>query len=87
MEDALGAGALAAALIAAGRSASPEAAVAAAGVPLAGMLTEVLLACGSGRELVDLGLSLDVEVAAALDVSRTTPHLVDGTYVDASRTR
>lgn len=61
------------------RSLSPEAAWAAANLPTA--LPEILPKTASGRELADAGWSLDIEVAAALNVSQTAPRLdADGTF-------
>ena len=39
-----------------------------------------LEACGSGRELIDLGFRDDVRIAAELDVSNHVPVLVDGAF-------
>lgn len=58
------------------RSLSPEAAWAAAGVP--DDLAALLPRTASGRLLDDAGWSLDIEVAAARDVSRTVPRLDGG---------
>lgn len=61
------------------RSLSPEAAWAAANLPKD--LPTILPKTATGRELSDAGWSLDIEVAAALDVSRTVPKLdVQGTF-------
>lgn len=79
-EDQCGAGAVVAALPA-GRSRSPEAAAAAAVFRDAlGELFERLLECASGREKQSRDLVRDVELAAALDVSRTVPGLVEGAF-------
>lgn len=60
-------------------SLSPEAAWAAANLPRD--LPSILPKTVSGRELTDAGWSLDIEVAAALDVSRTVPKLdAEGTF-------
>ncbi len=78
LEDWLGAGALAAHLRG---SLSPEAKAARAAYqlickdPLA-----ALLACASGRELVEKGRRPDVLLAAALDCSAAVPELIDGAY-------
>ena len=74
VEDELGAGAIAAALAALGRSLSPEAQLAArpADVPA------VLAACVSGQELAVSGHGGDVELAAKVDVSGIAPVLIDG---------
>ena len=61
------------------RSLSPEAAWAAANLPTD--LAEILPKTASGRELAEAGWSLDIEVAAALNVSHTVPKLDDqGTF-------
>lgn len=61
------------------RSLSPEAAWAAANVP--SDLPSILPKTASGRELDEAGWSLDVEVAAALNVSQTVPRLdQDGSF-------
>jgi 2-phosphosulfolactate phosphatase len=75
-EDALGAGAIAAALP--GRS--PEAELAAAQFAAARDrgLGEVLAATSSGRELHADGFVADVDLAAALDASTAVPRLRDG---------
>jgi 2-phosphosulfolactate phosphatase len=77
-EDALGAGAIAAALPAADRSPEAELAVAQFAVAREQDLGEVLAATSSGRELRADGFALDVELAAALDVSTAVPRLRDG---------
>lgn len=40
-----------------------------------------MLACSSGRELVELGFAGDVLLSAQVDVSNCVPRLVDGAYV------
>jgi 2-phosphosulfolactate phosphatase len=77
-EDALGAGAIAAALPAAGRSPEAELAVAQLAVAREQGLGDVLAATSSGRELRAEGFAVDVELAAALDVSTAVPRLRDG---------
>jgi 2-phosphosulfolactate phosphatase len=79
-EDALGAGAIIAAI---GRgSLSPESElVAAQFAAAAGRLPAVLAGLASGRELVADGYGADVDLAAALDVSAAAPRLVDGVLV------
>ncbi len=42
---------------------------------------EHLLACSSGRQLIEMGYRADVEMAAQLDVSTATPILRDGCYI------
>lgn len=77
-EDAVGAGAIAAALPAGDRS--PEAELAAAQFATARErgLGELLAATSSGRELSAEGFATDVELAAALDASSAVPRLRDG---------
>ena len=55
------------------RTLSPEAVWTAASVPAD--LASLLRLTASGRELVEAGWTLDIEVAAAQDVSQTVPHL------------
>lgn len=82
-EDHLGAGAVLSALVALGYgpAMSPEASAAAtlfrAAEP---RLLDELRTCVSGRELIDRGFACDVEVAAALDVSRAVPVLSDAWF-------
>ncbi len=78
-EDALGAGAVVAAMRTS-LSHSPEAELAAAQFAAATRrgLPDVLSALGSGLELVADGYGADVALAADLDVSAAAPHLVDG---------
>jgi 2-phosphosulfolactate phosphatase len=75
VEDALGAGAIAAAL----PDRSPEAELAAAQFAAARErgLGDVLAATASGRELHAEGFGADVELAAALDASTAVPRLRD----------
>jgi len=49
-----------------------------------GDLREVLMQCGSGRELIERGLARDVEIAAEYDVSGVAPILRDGRFIDLS---
>lgn len=42
-----------------------------------------LLACASGRQLVEIGYSVDVEMAAETDISGIVPVLRDGRYTPA----
>jgi 2-phosphosulfolactate phosphatase len=79
LEDLAGAGAIAAHLPGS-RSPEAEMAVAAWGMA-ADNLPATLLACGSGRELVERGFAPDVALAAAHDVSSAAPRLVAGAYV------
>ena len=81
VEDAVGAGAIVAAL--GGGSLSPEAElVAAQFAAAADRLPAVLAALASGRELIADGYRADVDLAAALDVSSAAPRLVDGILSD-----
>jgi len=43
-----------------------------------------LFRCGSGKELVERGFALDVELAAEYAVSRVTPMLTGGQFIDGS---
>lgn len=78
VEDAIGAGAIAAALPAADRS--PEATLAVAQFTAARErgLADVLSTVSSGRELAADGYDADIELAAALDASTTAPRMRDG---------
>jgi 2-phosphosulfolactate phosphatase len=79
IEDLLGAGAIISELSATNRS--PEADIAAAAfVAARANLQRYLRQCTSGRELIALGYSDDVELAAELNVSTTAPTLRDGVY-------
>lgn len=77
VEDQLGAGAIVAALRQRGRSASAEAALAAAAYA-ATDIAAALRACSSGRELAATGHESDVALAAQVDISETTPVLCQG---------
>jgi 2-phosphosulfolactate phosphatase len=77
-EDALGAGAIAAALPTADRSPEAELAVAQFAAAREQGLGDVLAATSSGRELRADGFAADVELAAALDASTAVPRLSDG---------
>lgn len=73
-EDMLGAGAVISAL--GTRGASPEARSAAAVFKDARPdLRDLVMACGSGRELIERGSVADVELAAAMDTSDVVPTL------------
>jgi 2-phosphosulfolactate phosphatase len=63
-------------------SRSPEA-IAALGIwqQMRANLLQNLLACASGRQLLEMGHRVDVEMAAQLDVSAGIPILRDGRYV------
>jgi 2-phosphosulfolactate phosphatase len=76
VEDALGAGAVAAAL--ADRSPEAELAVAQFAAARERGLADVLAASSSGRELHADGFAADVELAAQLDASSVVPRLRDG---------
>jgi 2-phosphosulfolactate phosphatase len=78
VEDLVGAGAI---LHALGGSPSPEARAAlAAFLDAAPDLTATLVDSTSGRELTARGYGADLSLAAALDVSRVVPVLVDGAF-------
>lgn len=78
VEDLIGAGAVIARLP--GRR-SPEARIAEAAFrAVEGELAEVLMLCGSGRELIERGFERDVSLASQYDVSGCAPCLVDGAY-------
>ncbi len=82
LEDLWGAGAVLAALDVEG--ASPEARHAALAFDAARrLLTEELLTCASGAELVETGFRDDVLLAAALDVSDVVPLLVADAFQHA----
>ncbi|WP_417563803.1 2-phosphosulfolactate phosphatase [Microbacterium sp.] len=82
IEDQLGAGAVIAALGDLGLDhSSPEAAVACEAFrSLRGAVRHLLLASGSGQELVDRGLRDDVLHAAEIDVDDVVPVLRDGVF-------
>jgi 2-phosphosulfolactate phosphatase len=44
-----------------------------------------IASCSSGRELIERGFQRDVELACALDVSRTVPLLDGDGFIDASK--
>jgi 2-phosphosulfolactate phosphatase len=82
VEDLIGAGAV---LHALGGHPSPEArAAVAAFLDAAPDLPSVLAGCASGRELAARGLTADLRLAAAHDVSRTVPRLVGGAFAQLS---
>jgi 2-phosphosulfolactate phosphatase len=78
VEDAVGAGAIAAALPAADRSPEAELAVAQFAAAHDRGLAAMLATCSSGRELRSEGFGADVALAAELDVSSAVPRLRDG---------
>ncbi|MCC3313061.1 2-phosphosulfolactate phosphatase [Nocardia africana] len=81
LEDYLGAGAIAAALLARNAGGSPEARLAAIGFRAASdELPAVLGEAVSGRELTGGGLARDVRLAAQWNASTAVPVLVDGIY-------
>jgi 2-phosphosulfolactate phosphatase len=78
IEDLIGAGAIIEEL---GLRCSPEAEIARQAFRGAlPAMAEILRGCTSGRELIDRGYPQDVEAAINLNVSLTTPLLVDGAY-------
>lgn len=82
VEDLWGAGGVAAALQDAGVGGLSEEAAAAAAAyrTVEGRLEEALLACSSGRELVEAGFADDVRIAAEADTSSVVPRLRDGAF-------
>jgi 2-phosphosulfolactate phosphatase len=80
VEDYLGAGAVAAALLGAAGSPSVEVRLAAAAFAGVADVGAVLAECVSGRELVEAGLAADVRLAGEVGVSSAAPRLVDGVY-------
>ncbi|WP_219822977.1 MULTISPECIES: 2-phosphosulfolactate phosphatase [Nocardia] len=81
LEDHLGAGAIATALLAHDAHGSPEARLAAVGFRgVAGELPAVLAEAISGRELTGIGLVRDVRLAAQWNISTAAPVLVGGIY-------
>lgn len=84
VEDLLGAGAILTALAPA--APSPEARAAMAAFQAAQPhLRAQLLACASGRELIQKGFTQDVEIAAEHDASRTVPVLREGAFQAAGQ--
>jgi 2-phosphosulfolactate phosphatase len=86
VEDLWGAGAVVHGLAAAGWTAiSPEAELARVGYEaVRGRERVALLACASGRELVDTGYASDVEIAAEADLGAAVPLLEDGRFMSAT---
>jgi 2-phosphosulfolactate phosphatase len=86
IEDLWGAGALIAALRArGGTSYSPEAQTAAAAwTSVAAEAVAALSDCASGRELIDLGYTDDVTIAAEVDQSGTVPLLHQHQFKNAA---
>ncbi len=85
VEDLWGAGAVIAHLSELGWSCSPEAdAARAAYDAVRGREGEALLACASGRELVQQGYEQDVTIAAEVDTSAVVPVLEDGRFTTSS---
>jgi 2-phosphosulfolactate phosphatase len=82
LEDLIGAGAVIAHL-AGFRSPEAEMAV---GVytQAAGSLFDILIRCGSGKELAAQGFTEDVRLASELNTSRCAPQLLEGMYQDSS---
>jgi 2-phosphosulfolactate phosphatase len=61
---------------------SPEAyAAKSAYLATKGDLTNLLLRCGSGKELIERGFKEDVLLASQLNVSDCVPTLEDGAYI------
>jgi 2-phosphosulfolactate phosphatase len=79
IEDLIGAGAIIAKL---SGKCSPEAEIAVAAFASAqSHLLQALQQCGSGREMIDIGFSSDIDLAAALNQSSCAPLLRDGAYI------
>ena len=80
LEDLIGAGAVLAELPG---TLSPEAEMAIATFArFRCELGDALYRCGSGKELVELGFALDVELAAEYAVSNVAPRLAEERFVD-----
>jgi 2-phosphosulfolactate phosphatase len=80
LEDLIGAGAI---ILHLNGKRSPEAEMAAAAFRHAeANVLETIIACGSGKELVERGFEADVHLACELNASSTAPLLVDGAYCD-----
>jgi 2-phosphosulfolactate phosphatase len=84
LEDWLGAGAIIHGLP--GARSAEAAAAEAAFLEAENRLTDVLLACGSGRELREQGFEADVRLAADLNASQAAPLLQAGAYRPARTT-
>lgn len=86
VEDALGAGAIIAALSDRGIDhTSPDAAAAGESfIALKRAVAHMLKASGSGRELIARGLGDDVTSAAQLDIDPTVPRLINGVFQSVS---
>jgi 2-phosphosulfolactate phosphatase len=79
LEDWIGAGAV---IDACEGTRSPEASHAAAAFRyFRDDLSQALRNSGSGKELIERGFGLDVELAAELNISRNVPRLFDGAFV------
>ncbi|MEV6390925.1 2-phosphosulfolactate phosphatase [Nocardia xishanensis] len=84
IEDLLGAGAIIAALAAAGAGPlSPESTIARTAFETTGDLAATLAECSSGRELRTGGFADDVAVAGELDASTAVPLRIDGAFAAA----
>jgi 2-phosphosulfolactate phosphatase len=81
LEDLLGAGAVISDLPG---SRSPEAEQAAAAfLHTSARLLDTLLACSSGKELIERGFNEDVRLASQLNISNCAPVLINGAYTNA----
>lgn len=79
VEDLIGAGGI---IANCAGSRSPEAMMAVAAFERCRAdLAATLRRCGSGKELIERGFGLDVELAAQLDVSSNAPRLVNGEFL------
>ncbi|SNS27505.1 2-phosphosulfolactate phosphatase [Rhodococcoides kyotonense] len=87
IEDLWGAGLILAELtrLAPERSLSPEARMAVVcWEAISSTVADGLRTCASGRELIEAGFGIDVDIAAEANSSRTVPVLRDGVFVDVT---
>ncbi|MFI8974043.1 2-phosphosulfolactate phosphatase [Nocardia asteroides] len=83
LEDWLGAGALAAALLDRGAAhPSPESRAAASTFTATANVPALIGDCASGRELATIGFAEDVTLATEVDADTTVPVLTDGAFLD-----
>ncbi|MFD3508876.1 2-phosphosulfolactate phosphatase [Nocardia sp. NPDC058666] len=88
LEDLLGAGALAAALIDRGLTTpSPEARTVATLFDGSADVGTLITDCASGRELAAIGFADDVAIAIELDADATVPVLTDGAFINRGPNR
>lgn len=83
VEDALGAGAVLASLASHDVGPlSPEAELCRRAYDATEDVAAAVVACGSGRELIEQGSAEDVEIAVELDATQAVPILSDGAFTD-----